>query len=178
MKKKKIALLARQLRRKKSCTVQCLAEFIGNVVAATPGVAQAPLHYKGLESVKNDALSWNKGNYNAVITLPDHAKLDLQWWEANILKAKQYIHKPDIDFVLFSDASNDGWGGCTEDKQGTGGDWSAEERLFHINYLELKAVFLTLQCFCTQMHHSHIRLMIDNTTAVACINKFGSTKLT
>ncbi len=47
---------------------------------------------------------------------------------------------------------------------------------FHINILELKAAFLTLQCFCRNRRNIHVKLMMDNTTAIACVNKFGSVK--
>ena len=36
--------------------------------------------------------------------------------------------------------------------------WSVEERLFHINYLELKAAFLALHVFASQKRNAHILL--------------------
>ncbi len=42
--------------------------------------------------------------------------------------------------------------------------------------LELKGAFLTLQCFAANKRNIHVRMMLDNTTAIACINKFGSVK--
>ena len=68
----------------------------------------------------------------------------------------------------------EGWGSCFQG-QSTGGDWLAEEAKHHINWLELRAA---LQCkrFVTDHRDSHIWLMIDNTTAIAYINKMGSTK--
>ena len=56
-----------------------------------------------------------------------------------------------------------------------GGHW-AQEELSHINYLELKAIFMGLQSLCDHCMDTHIRLRSDNTTAVACINRCGSTK--
>lgn len=46
----------------------------------------------------------------------------------------------------------------------------------HINYLELLAAWLTLQCFCKDVSGKTIRFKIDNVAAVACINKKGSKK--
>ncbi len=40
----------------------------------------------------------------------------------------------------------------------------------------MKAVLFGLQSLCRNMHRMHIRIMSDNTTAIACINKQGSTK--
>ena len=39
--------------------------------------------------------------------------------------------------------------------------------------MELKAVFLALQVFAPQMKHAHILIRIDNTTAIAYVNKMG-----
>ena len=59
----------------------------------------------------------------------------------------------------------------------TGGLWSDEERTWHINCLELKAALLTLKAFTLSCHNNaKVTLYCDNTTAVSCINKKGSTK--
>ena len=42
------------------------------------------------------------------------------------------------------------------------------------NYLELIATFLGLNTFSQAKDHIHILLMIDNTSAVAIINKVGT----
>ena len=51
-----------------------------------------------------------------------------------------------------------------------------EERQSHINLLELKVAFLALQVFASQRNTSHILLRIDNTTAIAYLNKKGGTQ--
>jgi hypothetical protein len=45
----------------------------------------------------------------------------------------------------------------------------------HINALELKAAYLALQSFLSQMDHPprHILLELDNTTAMAYLKKMG-----
>ena len=75
--------------------------------------------------------------------------------------------------TLTTDASMDGWGAVFGTRS-TGGLWTAQEAKHHINCLELLAVFLGLQAFCHSLHNTHIRLMIDNTTAVAVINHMGT----
>lgn len=59
-------------------------------------------------------------------------------------------------------------------KTGQGGTWSAEEQMYHINYLELKAALFALQCFRAAIVGKHVRLLLDNSTAVACINHMGT----
>ena len=53
--------------------------------------------------------------------------------------------------TIESDASNMGWG-ARQGEQQTGGRWFKEEDLHHINYMELLAAFLALQCFAKHMH--------------------------
>ena len=58
----------------------------------------------------------------------------------------------------------------------TGGLWDKDEREYHINYLEMKAVFLGLQSLCGNITQKHIRILSDNTTTVAYINAMGGVK--
>ena len=78
--------------------------------------------------------------------------------------------------VLTTDASLTGWGAVYE-RSSTGGFWSDEEKLHHINYLELLALFLGLQTYCKILHNTHIRVYLDNTTAIAVINHMGTSHL-
>lgn len=74
--------------------------------------------------------------------------------------------------TIFSDASLIGWGvSCGGSK--THGHWSASEKLHHINYLELLAAFFGLKCFAKDLREYNILLRIDNTIAIAYINRMG-----
>lgn len=55
-----------------------------------------------------------------------------------------------------------------------GGHWIPQEVEEHINYLELMAAFFSLQAFVTNLNSKHVRLKIDNTTAVTAINNMGT----
>ena len=55
----------------------------------------------------------------------------------------------------------------------TGGACLPDEKLMHINILELKAILLALKSFA-KTSHKHIKIMSDNTTAIHCINKMGT----
>ncbi|XP_069122383.1 uncharacterized protein [Argopecten irradians] len=81
--------------------------------------------------------------------------------------------------TLTSDASGYGWGATVVDTtESTGGMWSDSETDLHINILELKAVLLALQTFCRDIQNAHIKLFVDNMTAVTYLNKQGGTKVT
>ncbi len=174
-KKQKIWKMANKLIKLVKFQIRDLAAYIGNVVAAETGVWMAGLHYKPLEIERNKALSLHAGNFDAHMFM-NTIQVELQWWIDTILSSIKFVKVPKVDLTLFSDASNKGWGGHIENGASTGGDWSAIEMKSHINILELKAAFLTLQSFCSKLSNAHVKLMLDNTTAIACINKFGSVK--
>ncbi len=137
----------------------------------------APLHYKNLEVERNKFLVAAKSNYDVIVHNNPIIRKDLLWWKCNILNSKKDILPTPVDITLYSDASMKGWGGHTTDNTSTGGDWNEAEQKLHINTLELKAAFFTLQCFCSEVSNVHVRLMMDNTSAIACVNNFGSMKL-
>lgn len=56
------------------------------------------------------------------------------------------------------------------------GFWNKDEQNYHINSLELLAAFFGLKCFAKSIQNCEILLRIDNTTAIAYINKFGGTR--
>ena len=76
--------------------------------------------------------------------------------------------------TIQTDASLAGWGAhCQGMKTGA---WTQEETFFHINVLELKAVYLGLLTFTTNRKPSHIHFQIDNTCAIAYLLKMGGTQ--
>ena len=56
-----------------------------------------------------------------------------------------------------------------------GGRCNYMENKCHINSLELPAAFFCLKAFCKNKTRLHVLLKLDNTTAVAYINKKGGT---
>ena len=82
----------------------------------------------------------------------------------------------DIDYVIYTDASESRWG-AHEDINSIGGWWSDDEIHYHINVLELLAIELALKAFLKDSNKKHVRIFFDNTTAVTYINKQGGIKL-
>ena len=52
--------------------------------------------------------------------------------------------------------------------------WSDEAKSHHINYFELLAVFMGLQTFFKTHYNTHLRILTDNTTAIAVLNHMGT----
>ena len=71
----------------------------------------------------------------------------LEWWvdESNVLQG-QPLHPLKHALQIFTDASKEGWGAHLGEHTARG-SWSVPESKLHINFLELKAVFLALKGF-------------------------------
>ena len=100
----------------------------------------------------------------------------LRWWleEDNALQG-QPLHPLQHALQIFTDASKEGWGAHLNEHTARG-TWSLPKSQLHINYLELKAVFLALKQFQDLCLNKIVLIATDNTTVVACINKEGGMK--
>ncbi len=150
-----------------------LAQIIGKLVSSFPGVLYGPLYYWHLERDKTAALAIAHGNFDAKMTLSEQSALELKWWSANVVDAFKPISHGEPSLVITTDASLSGLGAECRSIT-TGGMWSHIEVREHINYLELLATFLGLKTFAKTISNSHIRLRIDNTSAVSIINNMGT----
>ena len=128
-----------------------------------------------MEREKSRALAQHKGDFNKTMEISTEIHAELDWWLSNIQSASRTIDHGKPVAVLRTDASLKGWG-ATMHGRVTGGRWTTNEAQEHINYLELMAAFFGLKCLCSEMHNTHIRIELDNSTAVCYINEMGGTK--
>ena len=75
--------------------------------------------------------------------------------------------------IIPTDASTKGWGHTTMQFQQ--GEWSKEEKHFHINVLELLALKFTILIFTKNLPHLTIHVQIDNKVALTYLLKMGGT---
>ena len=155
--------------------IEYVAKIIGYLVSSLPAVQFGALYYKSIEKDKIMALKASKGNFKGKMSLSAKAKHELNWWVDNIDHSFNLIRKPAIELTMYSDASFHGWGGAL-DNVATGGQWSPEEFVENINYLELRAAFLVIKTFLKEIANKHVKIMIDNTSAVSIINNMGTCK--
>ena len=153
-------------------TIRTVAQVIGLMVASFPAIIHAQLFYRALERDKTKALHQQKGDFEAIMTYSSEAKSDLKWWVQNIPTMSQSVLLCSPDLTIQSDASLFGWGTHCNDRH-AGGQWTKEEATHHINYLETTAAFFALEAFCKKCSDIHVRLELDNTTAVTYINNMG-----
>ena len=170
------------LQQHQSVTVRDLARFVGKTTASCKAIWQAPLHYRGIQALMNSVSPEGEdnsaltGRFNIRLPLSEEARQDLLWWvsldRTVPLQAPLLPRVPSM--IITSDASTTGWGACLGDTT-TGGTWSAQEMMHHINYLELLAAFLAVQYFLKTENNITILLKLDNVTAVTFINRLGGT---
>ncbi|XP_031345505.1 uncharacterized protein LOC116177002 isoform X1 [Photinus pyralis] len=155
------------------CKIREFATLVGKLVSINPAMKFGWLHTRNFERVKLLALNSHGENYDATMQIPSSLKDDFEWWRKNLSNSGNSLEKLQFDLEIFSDASNTGWGVCCKGLR-THGHWSASEQSYHINLLELQAAFFGLKCFASNIKNKNIVCRIDNTTAIACINKMGS----
>lgn len=109
------------------------------------------------------------------MVIPSSVKSDLDWWRDRVESSSAKIKIGKFDTVIFTDASKSGWG-ATSYGRNVHGFWNNLQKSWHINYLELFTVNLALQSFAEKLSNCQILLRIDNTTAIAYINRMGGTK--
>lgn len=156
----------------KSCTIREFAGLIGTLGSSCTALKYGWVHMKIFERAEFLALGKNHGNFDSRILLSDDLQEDFEWWKIHITKAVRSIKPFRADFEISSDASRSGWGAFCEGNR-THGHWNQEEQAHHINYLELLAAWFALKCFAKDRKDCNILLRIDNTTAIAYINKMG-----
>ena len=112
-----------------------------------------------------------------VIQDPRSLHPHLQWWlkEDNVLTG-QPLHPIKHALQIFTDASIEGWGAHLNEHTG-GGPGSLPGSKLHINYLELKAVFLALKESQDLCSNKIVLVATDNSTVVSYINKEGGMRL-
>ena len=99
----------------------------------------------------------------------------LKWWEdIKNLMAGAPIHPQVHNTLVFTDASQKGWGAHLNEIV-LSGLWSNKEAQLHINVLELKAVLLALKGFQEHLQGQTVLICSDNSTVVSYLNKEGGT---
>ncbi|EFN78492.1 hypothetical protein EAI_11211, partial [Harpegnathos saltator] len=108
--------------------------------------------------------------------IPKYILENLDWWKVSLTSGSSSTIKRDkFNLVIYSDASNTGWG-ATDGRRKIYKFWNKEQKSWHINYKELLAVKYAVENLASERRNCRILLRVDNTTAIAYINKMGSVK--
>src|SRR5256885_2369769 len=106
----------------------------------------ARLYSRSLLWDKNLALQ--KKGWNGWVTLSEDSLSQLDWWIQKLpdCNRRSLIPKNPTN-ILYTDASNTGWGASLENGLTIHRHWTHQERLLHINQLEMKAIYFAIRAF-------------------------------
>ena len=149
--------------------------ILGHLASLERLVPHGRLWMRSLQWHLNTHWSPESDPHSPPVALPLEVRRDLSWWMVrDHLLVGVRFGTPAPDLHLYSDASCSGWSAHLLD-QHVSGVWSDQEKLLHINLLEMKALFLGLQAFQEEVIGHHVTAMCDNMTVVAYVNKQGGT---
>ncbi|XP_018494030.1 uncharacterized protein LOC108863859, partial [Galendromus occidentalis] len=163
-----ITLLATQ-----RITLRMLYRILGKLNALTTIVRSLRYHCSSLASLVSKSTRQNCA-FDSEVPLPLTGREDLIWWSENLdMIAVGPIKLPLVSLEITTDSSLKGWGAwCGQ--RASGGTWNIHDQNLHINALELKAIFLAVQKLADDQKDTTIAIRTDNTTAMHCVNNFGS----
>ncbi|XP_074102142.1 uncharacterized protein LOC141529496 [Cotesia typhae] len=165
----------KDLRKKGTVKIRDFAKVIGLIVACCPAVEYSLLHCRSFEKAKIRSLEKSGGCFDAVMVIPKSTRRDWDWWLKTLPNASKKVRNNQYERTVYSDASLSGWGAFCEGESANG-LWRQEERMLHINHLELKAALIALKCFAADLRDTDILIRVDNTTTMAYINRMGGVR--
>ena len=165
--------VAKVLQNKAIC-LKVLSQLLGKLVATKPAVFRAPLHYRALQHLKISMMRSGQ----KVTTIPPEAQKDLTWWHTQLpMHSSSPVVQKEASVVIESNASLKGWGANCKGMR-TSGIWNVNEAQCHINFLELKAAYLAIQCFLKERLGVNVLLQLANRTAIAYLKHMHGASIT
>ena len=151
-----------------------LAEsLLGKLVATYPTVPWGRLFMRRLQFQVLRALKKGR-SHRLKVRVSDLLKAHLKFWlDPQIWYLGVPFHIPLPQLTVFTDASLEGWGVVCQNAMYQG-KWGHHSH--HINWLELKAVLIALRIFQFTLRGRSVLFLIDNSTAVAYVNRLGGTR--
>ena len=110
------------------------------------------------------------------VSWDDSCPKDLLWWsDPSHLVVGVDLALPHPELLLFTDASDAGWGASLGSDH-LSGLWSRDVSQYSINHRELLAVFLAIRGFLHLLRGKSVSLFTDNTSALSYLRKEGGTR--
>jgi hypothetical protein len=142
--------------------VKCLASIVGKIISMTLAIGPVSrLRTRALYTAINSRRSWCDR-----VSLSQNAKEELEFWCRNInfLNGKPIWFNPGATRIVYSDASDSGYGGYVVElgPEVAHGQWSEAEALLSSTWRELKAVYLVLMSFAEKLAGHRVKWFTDN----------------
>ncbi|XP_071101762.1 uncharacterized protein [Haliotis cracherodii] len=153
-------------------SVHTWQEVLGLLTSAQDLIHRGRLQLRPLQRLLYPHLEF----INRLVPLPAQLRCHLELWlqPSNVCDGV-FMSEPPFILHLFVDASLEGWGAHF------GGDqaarlWSPEEKVLHINCLEMEAVIRAVMFWKLRLCWKRLMIQSDNSTVVHCVNKQGTTQ--
>ena len=155
--------------------LQTCESLLGLLVATEKTVPRGRLNFRAFQAVVRKEVRKGRGTHRTV-SVPDLARRDLHWWLTTPNTSVGVpFQPPEPTCHVQTDASKAGWGVVFKD-QSWAGKWTSHQQKRHINYLELWTVAKAVDLLAPRWQNQVVRCWIDNSTAVAYLNKQGGTR--
>ncbi|XP_057211386.1 uncharacterized protein LOC130567370 [Triplophysa rosa] len=158
----------------RSVPLRVFQRLLGLMASASPVCHLGLLHMRPSAAVAKDSSSWrawSSGRARVRITHRCLSALE-PWRDLSMFSQGVPLGLVTTRTVVTTVASSSGWGAVFEGRPALG-LWSPSLSSWHINRLELMAVFLALQTFRPQLMQRHVLIRTDNTFVVSYINRQG-----
>ncbi len=162
------------LQRKRAVPLKHFQRLLGHMASSAAITPLGLLHMRPLQRWLHDRVprwAWRHGTYRVSLT-PSCRRTFSPWSDLAFLQAGVPLEQVSRHVVVSTDASATGWGAMCNG-HAAAGLWTGPQLQWHINCLELLAVWLALHRFRTLLHEKHILVRSDNTATVAYINHQG-----
>ena len=156
-------------------TARDLHRLLGMLVFMASLVRRGRLRLRPVQWWAATAWCQRTGNWSDRIQVPQWVLSEVAWWSSPAVLQGLPLAARETEVTLFTDASSSGWG-AQLGSHSTQGQWSASQRLCHINVLEMQAVIYAVRDFLPHLRYCVVRLMCDNAVTVAYIKNEGGTR--
>ena len=157
----------------RTVTVSLCLRLLGLMAAASPVIRLGLLHMRPFQWwTKSQNISPRCFPHRTISVTRRCVMSIKQWMSTEFLLAGVRLGICASRETVTTDASLTGWGAVCQGRPAHG-VWTATQRGWHINRLELLAVFLALQYFSNLLTGRHVLLRSDNMAVVSYLNHQG-----
>lgn len=158
-----------------SLPAKVVASITGKIISLGLAIGSiARLRTRALYTLLHTRQSWGD-----VLILSEEAKAEVSFWLKNLqqFNGQPIWRSPSALRVVYSDASDTGFGGYTVEHGGlvVNGQWTVQEAMESSTWRELKAVAEILESVASKLRNHRVRWFTDNQNVVRII-QVGSRK--
>ncbi len=155
----------------RSPSLKCFQRTLGQMAAASTVCNLGLLHTRPLQLWLKSRVPQNamRTGTLCIKVTRDCLHMPTPWRNMTLYRRGVCIGQVIRRKNAMTDASSTGWGAVCDGRPAFG-TWSEMEKSWHINYLELRAVHLVLECFLPDILHCHVLIRTDSMKVIAFLN--------